>query len=217
MTRHFLSVAPLAPADLTVLLLAARVIASGKMAFTFLAWNLVLAAVPLFLAKPLAFAIEARRWLFAVAVGVPWLLFLPNAPYLVTDLVHLRVRQGVPYWFDVALLGAAALAGLTLGVGALSRVETAVRAAVGQVAALGLVVAASLASGFGIWLGRFGRFNSWDFFTSPSQLVSHTMAPLLSPTRHPQAIGVTLVFAAVFASAYFAVGPRQHGAFKSPA
>jgi len=46
-TRHLLSVAPLAPAVLTVLLPAGRVLASGKMAFTFLAWNLFLAALRL--------------------------------------------------------------------------------------------------------------------------------------------------------------------------
>lgn len=190
-------------------LLAARILATGQPSYAFLVWNMVLAVVPFLLSMPLSAALVRRRFGLAASLGVPWLLFLPNAPYLVTDLVHLRERAGVPYWFDIALFGATALAGLSLGVGALSRVERAARTTFGRNAALGLVLAASLASGFGIWLGRFGRFNSWDLFASPRTLLAHAFGPLLSPRAHPQAIGVTLVFGAVFASAYFALTRRD--------
>ena len=52
----------------------------------FLIWNLFLAWIPVFFAA--GFAVVHRRvWL--VPLGLGWLAFLPNSPYLVTDLVHL--------------------------------------------------------------------------------------------------------------------------------
>ncbi|UQE76924.1 DUF1361 domain-containing protein [Gordonia sp. PP30] len=77
----------------------------------FLIWNLFLAWIPL--AFALAFAVVRRRiWL--LPLGLLWLAFLPNAPYLITDLVHLR--EGYDLWRHVLQYGVAAWTGIMLGV-----------------------------------------------------------------------------------------------------
>ena len=48
-------------------------------------------------------------------LAATWLLFLPNAPRLVTDLVHMPARADARYWIDLTLLGGAAGTGLLLG------------------------------------------------------------------------------------------------------
>ena len=72
----------------------------------FLVWNLVLAWMPMVFA--VAFdLVERRLWLLPLGLG--WLAFLPNAPYLVTDLVHLG--EGYELWRHVLQYGFAAWTG----------------------------------------------------------------------------------------------------------
>ncbi|HJL05106.1 MAG TPA: DUF1361 domain-containing protein [Polyangiaceae bacterium LLY-WYZ-15_(1-7)] len=94
-------------------LLAARFAWTGGLGFAFLLWNLALALAPLALALPARGG--APRF-------VAWLLFFPNAPYLVTDFVHLGAGDA-PLWFDVGLLAAFAWAGLLAGCVSLERMR----------------------------------------------------------------------------------------------
>ena len=90
----------------------------------FLVWNLILAWIPVFFA--VWFATVGRRiWL--VPLGLGWLAFLPNAPYLVTDLIHLG--EGVELWRHVLQYGFAAWTGILLGVVSMRLVHDACRAA----------------------------------------------------------------------------------------
>ncbi len=98
-------------------LLVFRFVRSVSLALGFLAWNLFLAAVP-----------AVAAWFFARATGkgsstiekvgwfVIWLVFLPNAPYIITDFVHLTTRPGIPFWYDNALLISCAGTGLLLAI-----------------------------------------------------------------------------------------------------
>ena len=76
--------------SVSVALVLARFIASHQFAYFNLVWNLFLAWLPL------GFAFVTDRFresrLCFLAFGFLWLLFLPNSPYLVTDLVHLKPR-----------------------------------------------------------------------------------------------------------------------------
>jgi len=56
------------------------------------------------------------------------------------------------------------------------------------------VIAAVLLSGFGIYLGRFLRWNSWDTITSPRQLSVEITERLMNPLSNPQTFGVTIVY-----------------------
>lgn len=165
--RRTLAVAALAAASaLCVALLELRVHETGSSYYRFLVWNLTLAWVPVVLAVA-AYARARRRVDVLVwALLVPWLLFFPNAPYLLTDFIHLG-EGPAPLWYDALMLSAFAWTGLMLGFASLYLVQMILQRALGtRVAWAGVLGALALAS-VGVYIGRFIRFNSWDALLHP--------------------------------------------------
>jgi uncharacterized membrane protein len=185
---------------IAVLMLSARVLISGRLHHGYLAPNLVLAWVPLMMAE-LA-SRKNSRWRSLLIVGVLWLLFFPNAPYLVTDLVHLRPRPPVPLWFDVVLLQFFIWIGLCLAFASLQRMQAVVAQKWGYLSSCAFSVCALGLAGFGIYLGRVKRWNSWDLLINPFDLMADILGMLWSPWDHGGAILFTVVFAAFLISAY---------------
>jgi uncharacterized membrane protein len=180
-----------------------RVAYSGSPHWGALVWNLFLAWIPCVLA--LAVYDGFRRGsgrLPLLAGGVLWLLFFPNAPYIVTDLKHLRTWDGAPIWFDVVMASAAAWAGLALGFVSLYLMQSVVRRVVGAVNAWLFVLLVLTLSSFGIYLGRFQRWNSWDVFTEPGRLARNVWPHLAQPHEHPRTVAVTVLFTAFLAATY---------------
>ena len=177
-------------------LLAVRIGRTHSWAQTWLAWNLILAWVP-YLASLWALSAHLRRphrpWLLIVP-GALWLIFLPNAPYIVTDFMHLRPRPLVPLWYDVAILASCAGTGLLLAYSSLADVQSVMARKFSQHVGWLLAAAALVLSGFGIYLGRVLRWNSWDAVSSPLQLAADVADRALNPLAHPQTIGVTIVY-----------------------
>lgn len=171
-------------------------------ALEFLPWNLFLAGIPWVAA--LAF-VAARGRAALAASGAAWLLFLPNAPYLLTDLVHLRPRAGVPHSFDVLLFGAFALAGCVLGWSSLELVHTRLARALGRVRAAAVVVLVLFLVGFGVYLGRFLRWNSWDVVVEPGALAAEAVAALATP----RALAFSLAFGALVGAGYLVFNPPR--------
>ena len=185
----------------------ARVWYTESFSFFFLNWNLLLAWIPFGVAVMMhALSRSTKRaamplaFLFAV-----WLLFFPNAPYLVSDLMHLAPRQNVPLWYDAMLLFSYAWNGLILGFASLWLIQQLVAERLGAIAGWMLVMTTLLAAGFGIYLGRFERWNSWDVVVDPIGRFGDILAGLLNPLAYPRAIVVTLLFAAFMAIAYSTV------------
>jgi uncharacterized membrane protein len=183
-------------------LLALRGWRAQNATYFFLAWNLFLAAIPF--AAALLFERTKSLVLQAITL-VTWLLFLPNAPYIVTDFIHLRPRPPVPLWFDVLLLLSAAGTGLLLGYGSVMIVQRAIERRRG--AATGwLVAAVSLfLSAFGIYLGRFVRFNSWEVVTDPMPLFADIAHRLMNPMQHPRTFAVTALYGIALLLGYAAL------------
>jgi uncharacterized membrane protein len=148
-----------------------RTYETGDTYYRFLIWNLILAWIPLAFATA-AYRRARRRVDLGVAVLlVPWLLFFPNAPYLLTDFVHLG-KGPAPLWYDALMLSAFAWTGLLLGFASLYLVQLVARRAYGGTAAwLGVVCVLGLAS-VGVYVGRFIRFNSWDALLHPVRVAS---------------------------------------------
>lgn len=148
-----------------------------------LIWNLFLAWVPLAFALALDRLTATRssapgpaegrfgRRLLAAGCAAGWFFFFPNAPYLVTDLIHLTPRPPVPLWFDALLLMNFAWTGLLLGYGSLFLTERLVRRRLGRLAGWTFATAALALASFGVHLGRFGRWNSWDVVRQPGNLL----------------------------------------------
>jgi uncharacterized membrane protein len=184
-------------------LVGVRVLYTGVPNFVYLIWNLFLAWIPFVLAliiydrgRPAA----SRPAL--VAAAVLWLLFLPNAPYIVTDLKYINGFGSVSALYDVVLLASAALAGLLLGLTSLFLIHAVARRLIGAFSAWALVVGALGLSSFGIYLGRVQRWNSWDVFVRPGSLFGDIAGGLLHPLSHPHPIAVTIVFTSFLLASY---------------
>ena len=190
---------------LSFVLIAARVLITGRPLFMFLLWNLFLAAIPFALSAALYLAARPPQARLLLPVGAVWLLFFPNAPYLVTDLFHLVPHAGVPYWYDLALIMSCAWNGLMLAFASLLDMHGLVRRRLGVAAGWGFVSIALGLSAFGVYLGRYLRYNSWDILNNPFTLVYDIVQRFLHPFHNWQTWGVTVVFWAFLLIAYATV------------
>jgi uncharacterized membrane protein len=137
-----------------------------------------------------------------VALAATWLAFLPNAPYVLTDLIHFRVRDGVPYWFDLMMLIAFVWTGTLAGYLSLYLVQLRVRERFGAILSWMFAVGVLALSSFGIYLGRFQRWNSWDVIADPTALFRDIGTRLLNPFDHPRTYAFTLLMALFLIGAY---------------
>lgn len=174
-------------------LLAYRIHWSGRTSFFFLSWNLALTAVPLVFAAA-AVGLVRLRWTYAsLAMLLPWLLFLPNAPYILTDLMHLKVRAPIPLWYDLIMLLSFALTGLLLGFLSMMCVERVLRPLFKRPVIMVFHGAVLFLCGFVIYLGRFLRWNSWEIATRPKSFLHVVGDRILDPTEHGKTWAVTLL------------------------
>jgi uncharacterized membrane protein len=154
-------------------LVVARIFYTRNIAYGFLLWNLFLAWLPLIFALLASEKYQAtpsgRNWRFLSLAGA-WLLFFPNAPYIFTDLIHLKTHYFRQFWIDLVLILLCALTGLVLGFVSLYLMQSVVTRILGRAASWLFIAAVAGLGSFGIYLGRFLRFNSWDVFTNPIDL-----------------------------------------------
>jgi uncharacterized membrane protein len=185
-------------------LVGLRVIETGDSTFSGLIWNLFLAWIPFALAVVVYDGWRRRRAAGTLVVlGALWLLFFPNAPYIVTDFVHLERTADAPYWYDALTLSAFAWTGVLLGFASLFLMQTVVRQWRGVVAGWIFAGVALALGSLGIYLGRFLRLNSWDALEHPSVLPRIAHAVARDPFRYGEAIGVTVLFTLALGFAYF--------------
>ncbi len=168
-----------------------------------MAWNLFLAWIPLVAA---ILVYDGRRRGASLAGLLPiaavWLVFLPNAPYLLTDFVHLGSREDAPLWFDIVLFGSFAWTGTLLGFLSIFVMQGVVRREAGPVWGWVLVGVSLAASSFGIYLGRSLGWNSWDFVVRPGALIEDIWARLVDPLAYPRGVGMTLALTIVLSTGY---------------
>ncbi len=170
---------------IAVSLVVIRVLYADSRRYVSLIWNLFLAWIPFLLAY-MAYVFSWRRWM--VYLIVPgflflWLLFFPNAPYVLTDLQDLvRSPHEVAIWYDVILLNWFSWSGALLGVVSLYLMQEIVLRHFGRLAGWVFVLSVSVATGIGLYLGRFIRLNSWDLFRMPQEVVEAIWEWLADPS-----------------------------------
>jgi uncharacterized membrane protein len=188
---------------LVVGLVAFRVAYTHSTDGTNLVWNLFLAWVPLCLALLLYDRHEHRAGV-GLSLGLLWLLFFPNAPYIVTDFRYLAGSTGKAFWYDGVLIGSAATTGLLLGFVSLYLLHAIVRRAVGERRAWFFAFGVLALSSVGVYLGRVLRWNSWDVFVRPGSIAADLAKALVDPLAHPRPIAISILFTSFLVAGYLA-------------
>ncbi len=170
--------------------------------FIMLIWNLTLAWFPLGVVLVLLDLRRARlasQWVMASGLAL-WLAFLPNAPYIITDLFHIHHMDEGLLWFDTLSIFVFAMTGLLIGLYSTLLVHRLIDPMAGRPLAWAMILTCQILSGFGIYLGRFGRWNSWQVLTHPFSLVRAVVHAL----RDPLALKLTLTYGFGLACLYIA-------------
>lgn len=154
-------------------------------------WNLFLAVIPLYFSFQLS-QVKTRKagWLYLCA----WLLFFPNAMYIVTDLFHLKDHPGIPKWYDLLILISAAITGVIMGFLSLFTVERYLCRIVGNRYMKLIISGCFFLCGYGVYLGRYLRWNSWDIITQPFSLFTDIAMDIIHPFRNIQCWTLSLLF-----------------------
>jgi len=179
----------------SLLLVVFRVHATGSVTYVFLIWNLILAGIPYLISTLLLLNRDLRnsKFSFWMLFGV-WFIFLPNAPYIITDMFHLRSTTTFPIWYDLLLILSFAWIGLILCYLSISDLQELIKEKVSGLASWIITLSSLLLSGFGIYLGRFLRWNSWDLVNNPGSLIKDIANRILHPIVHLRTWGVTFGF-----------------------
>lgn len=181
----------------SVSLLLIRIKVTHSFFYTFLIWNLFLAAVPLLITIGInaTHTIKNSRFLLFIFFII-WLLFLPNSPYIITDFLHFKLQTKMTHWFDVLMLTSFAFNGLILGLISMVQMQKLISNFIPSKKTWIVMLTICLLCGFGIYLGRFLRYNSWDIITNPSFIFHDIMNRITYPLQHPKTWGITFGFGA---------------------
>jgi uncharacterized membrane protein len=201
--NHFLRIHSFYPLFLSSMMACAffvfRVLYSGSYNYSNLLWNLFLAWLPYIFAVIASslFGISPKRWWLIFLFGFLWLLFFPNAPYIVTDFYYLDPRPPLPLWFDISLIAIFAFTGCFLAIASLRSIHTIIDRSIGRVFGWFFALFALGLASFGVYLGRFGRYNSWDILFDPKSLLKEVINNLLNPLDNLGFVGFTIMFTSI--------------------
>ncbi len=170
---------------------------SGERPYLFIFWDTFLAWVTVGVAVILdlifCYSRKIVRAVMFIFIGATWFFFFPNAPYLVTDLLHVFVRYSFDpterFWIDVVFwqhlftLFTIAILGVLLGSYSLFSVQSLVRISFGVITSWIFVIVVLILSSFGIYIGRFVRWNSWDVLMRPGFILKEIFIMLTDPSK----------------------------------
>ncbi|MBC7423032.1 MAG: DUF1361 domain-containing protein [Ferruginibacter sp.] len=198
-----------------IAMIACRVIYSGSLRYIFLLWNLFLAWIPF----QISIVLIKRKSISKLTTFLllsAWLLFFPNALYIITDLVHLQEsKQDAPVWFDAILLFTSSITGLIMAFISLFNIEAFLQRTVKDVVVERLIIGCIFLGSFGVYLGRFSRWNSWDIVADPLHLVTEITKTCILPVQYYRTWGVTALLTCLFSLLYYAI-KKLPGFLKEP-
>ena len=182
-----------------LVLLYSRIGYTGRCMYAFLLWNIFLGWLPYWFSKKALAMRNITGWVFASS----WLLFFPNSLYIITDLIHLESKRDMPIWFDALLVITAAILGILFAFASLYKMEKFFEYRQHKKLTKIAMVGIFFISSFGVYLGRFLRWNSWDVFTNPISLGKEIGFLVLRPIHHYKSWVITVLFTCFFSLLYF--------------
>lgn len=188
------------------IMICARAVITNHVTYLFLIWNLFLAFIPYAISEWLYARIPfpGFKWKRALAIGA-WLLFIPNAFYIVTDLFHLEEFDSAPKWFDLLLLFSFSWNGLLLGIISVRKMELIARVHSGKILPAFLIAGVMWLNALGIYIGRYLRYNSWDIITQPFSLFGEIFQLLIHPFRNSMQWGMIATWTVFMTLFYFTI------------
>jgi len=181
---------------LALILNLLRVIIWGKYSFVFILWNIFLAFIPFIISSLLLFLSKEKilnKTTFIIG-GILWVLFIPNAPYIITDFIHIGLVKGVPVIYDIFLLFSSACIGLILGFSSLFHIEQIINMKYSRRVTSFIMAGIIFLISFGVYLGRFLRFNSWDVFINHTSLIKNVWKIFSQSSSHVEVYFFTVLF-----------------------
>lgn len=179
-----------------------RFFISGNTGFVFLNWNLFLAFVPWITIELTRKRALVSKWVIFLVIPC-WLIFFPNAPYIITDFYHLRYNTQLIAWFDLGLIMFFAWMGLLFGLDSLRSVEHILSKWYHKWQVNLLIVIFVFLSSFGMFLGRFLRWNSWNIINEPYYLLQDILQRLIMPMNYPRTWGFSFMMTLVLLTIYY--------------
>ncbi len=161
-----------------------------------LPFNLFLAWIPYLFSMfnlGLFYILPRQPWLLIIP-GMLWLLFFPNAPYIITDFLHLENHPPVPMWYDTVMLASFAWSGFFLAIASLRSMHFLVKYYLGRIVGWIFALTVLALGGLGIYLGRFPRWNSWDIFIHPKQILKEVLFQVSNGFSLLRFLGFTVMF-----------------------
>ena len=183
-------------------LLLIRILYSGSIRYIFIVWNIFLAWIPYVLSSFFTAYKHRDKWK-QLCLFASWLLFFPNALYIVTDLVHLEESTSVPLWYDVILLFASSFIGLIMAFISLQKVEYYLKGFFDKKTVRLIIPLILFTGSFGVYLGRFQRWNSWDVIHNPLALAMDILNRFVSPVDNYKTWAITIILTALYPLMYF--------------
>lgn len=196
---------------LCALLFVIRIIYTRSLDYWFLMDNLLLALLPLGISYLLVWSVHRSGWsaLQNLILALVWLLFLPNAWYVLTDYVHVGPMGQPNQLYLLVLVTSLVLAGFSAGFYSLFMIHKALLRRFSKKISWVSVCSVLILSSFAIYVGRDLRWSSWDIATHPDGLALDLSDRLIHPLGYPTSWDVTggvfLLLLAIYMSLWFLV------------
>ncbi|MEX2006707.1 MAG: DUF1361 domain-containing protein [Candidatus Saccharimonadales bacterium] len=182
-------------------------LAADSLRYWFIPQNLGLAWLSLLFAWLLVGQLKIRSWLSwqNLSLTLLWLIFLPNAWYVLTDFIHIFPADDVIHLYDIVLMSTLVVSGFIVGFTSLYLVHLELIKRLGTRAGHWLIGLVILLSSFGIYMGRILRWNTWDVAANPSGIILNVSDRLASPLEYPRFLSLTALFFVFISMIYLAL------------
>ena len=173
---------------------------SETLSYIFLPANLILAWIPLLIARQVQFEQSISK---LTVLLLAWILFFPNSACIITDMIHLKPRNDIPFLFDTTMIFTFAFTGFITGLLSALLIYQRLKKSFSALKSKLLIVFVMFLSGYGIYMGRFLRWNSWDILLHPVRILSDTFVRVANPTEHPQTYAVSIITGTLLTLTFF--------------